>query len=183
MINLTNVSRIYNSNDEVKALDNVSLSFPSTGMVFIVGKSGCGKSTLLNIMAGFDKPTHGKITFNDINLTDYTNYELDYYRNSTIGFIFQDYCLIETFTTYQNIKMVCDFQKKRLRRKEIDLILEKVGMKGYGRRLPKQLSAGQKQRVAIARALAKNPKVIPLTKCSDYNINEACRNVKLKFVI
>lgn len=160
MINLTDVSRIYNSNDEVKALDNVSLSFPSTGMVFIVGKSGCGKSTLLNIMAGFDKPTHGKITFNDINLTDYTNYELDYYRNSTIGFIFQDYCLIETFTTYQNIKMVCDFQKKRLRRKEIDLILEKVGMKGYGRRLPKQLSAGQKQRVAIARALAKNPKVI-----------------------
>lgn len=160
MIKIDKVSRVYDGETPVRALDEVNFTLPEKGMVFVVGKSGSGKSTLLNVLAGFDKPTSGSIYFNNKKISDFTNRELDYYRNSTIGFVFQDYCLIETFNAYQNIKMSFDYKNKKTNRQELDKILDSVGMKGYGKRLPKQLSAGQKQRVAIARCLAKNPKVI-----------------------
>ena len=160
MIKIDNVSRLYPGEPPVKALDEVNLTFPEKGMVFIIGKSGSGKSTMLNILAGFDKPTMGDIVFNGRKLNELSYVELDYYRNSTIGFIFQDYCLVETFTAYQNIRMSYDYQNKKASKKEMDEILASVGMEGYGKRLPKQLSAGQKQRIAIARALAKDPKVL-----------------------
>jgi ABC-type lipoprotein export system ATPase subunit len=160
MIKIDNVSRLYPGETPVRALDEVNLTFPEKGMIFIIGKSGSGKSTMLNILAGFDKPTMGDIVFNDRKLNELSYIELDYYRNSTIGFVFQDYCLVESFTAYQNIRMSYDYQNKRITKKEMDKILASVGMEGYGKRLPKQLSAGQKQRIAIARALAKNPKVL-----------------------
>ena len=160
MIKIDKVSRVYDGETPVRALDEVNFTLPEKGMVFVVGKSGSGKSTLLNVLAGFDKPTSGRIYFNNKKISDFTNRELDYYRNSTIGFVFQDYCLIETFNAYQNIKMSFDYKNEKTNRQELDKILDSVGMKGYGKRLPKQLSAGQKQRVAIARCLAKNPKVI-----------------------
>ena len=160
MIKIDNVSRVYDGETPVRALDQVNFTLPEKGMVFIVGKSGSGKSTLLNVLAGFDKPTDGNIYFNENNINAFSNKELDYYRNSTVGFVFQDYCLIESFNAYQNIRMSFDYQNKKTNRKELDEILDSVGMKGYGKRLPKQLSAGQKQRIAIARCLAKNPKVI-----------------------
>ena len=160
MIKIDNVSRLYPGEPPVRALDEVNLTFPEKGMIFIIGKSGSGKSTMLNILAGFDKPTHGNIIFNDRKLNEFSYIELDYYRNSTIGFVFQDYCLVESFTAYQNIRMSYDYQNRKTTKKEMDKILASVGMEGYGKRLPKQLSAGQKQRIAIARALAKNPKVL-----------------------
>ena len=161
MINIHRISRVYKSDDApVYALKDVSLSLPSKGMIFVVGKSGSGKSTLLNIIAGFDKPTKGDIYYGDTNLNKLDPRELDYYRNSEIGFVFQDYCLIDTFTVKQNINVAFDFKNEKSSKEKIDEILTSVGMKGYEKRYPRQLSAGQKQRIAIARALAKNSKII-----------------------
>lgn len=161
MINIQKISRIYKSDDTpVYALNNVSLSLPSKGMIFIVGKSGSGKSTLLNVIAGFDKPTSGNIYYAGNNINQLSSTELDYYRNSVIGFVFQDYCLIETFSVKQNIKVAYDYKNEKVSDEQISKILESVDLKGFENRYPRQLSAGQKQRVAIARALAKNSKII-----------------------
>ncbi len=160
MIKIDKISKIFTDGTPAVALKDVSLNLPSKGMVFIVGKSGSGKSTLLNILAGYDKPSVGSIEVDGKRLDKFTLHELDYYRNATIGFVFQDYCLIDAFNVYQNIRLVKDYQNKKISKKEIDDILEQVDMKGYGKRFPKQLSAGQKQRIAIARALAKNTNII-----------------------
>ena len=93
MIKVEKVSKIYQSDDvPTYALDKVDLLLPNKGMIFIVGKSGSGKSTLLNIIAGFDKPSEGSVYFGKDKLNDLSPKELDYYRNSIIGFVFQDYC-------------------------------------------------------------------------------------------
>ena len=113
MIKIDNVSRVYDGETPVRALDEVNFTLPEKGMVFVVGKSGSGKSTLLNVLAGFDKPTDGSIFFNNKKISDFSNYELDCYRNSTIGFVFQDYCLIESFTAYQNIRMSFDYKNEK----------------------------------------------------------------------
>ena len=160
MIKVNNVSRLYSDGSPTYALKNVDFTLPDQGMVFVIGKSGSGKSTLLNILAGFDKPTEGEIVFNNQRLDQLPQQELDYYRNSTIGFIFQDYCLIETLTVNQNIRLSMHFQKKKCKKKQLNDVLGNVGMEGFGKRLPRQLSAGQKQRIAIARALIKEPKII-----------------------
>lgn len=160
MIKITNLSKIYDGETPTYALDNINLSFEDKGMVFIIGKSGSGKSTLLNMLAGFDMPSLGTIKFLNKDLKEYSQYELDNYRNSTIGFIFQDFCLVESLTIYQNIKMAYDFSMKKSNKETIEKILDKVEMKEYIKRYPKQLSAGQKQRIAIARAIAKNAKII-----------------------
>ena len=161
MIKVEKVSKIYQSDDvPTYALDKVDLLLPNKGMIFIVGKSGSGKSTLLNVIAGFDKPSEGSVYFGKDKLNDLSPKELDYYRNSIIGFVFQDYCLIETFTVKQNIKMAFDYQNKKTSNCKIEDILESVEMKGFGKHYPRQLSAGQKQRIAIARALAKDSKII-----------------------
>ena len=161
MIKVEKVSKIYQSDDvPTYALDKVDLLLPNKGMIFIVGKSGSGKSTLLNVIAGFDKPSEGAVYFGQDKLNYLSPKELDYYRNSTIGFVFQDYCLIETFTVKQNIKMAFDYQNKKTSNCKIEDILESVEMKGFGKHYPRQLSAGQKQRIAIARALAKDSKII-----------------------
>ena len=88
MIKVNNVSRLYSDGSPTYALKNVDFTLPDQGMVFVIGKSGSGKSTLLNILAGFDKPTEGEIVFNNQRLDQLPQQELDYYRNSTIGFIF-----------------------------------------------------------------------------------------------
>lgn len=160
MIKITNLSKIYDGETPLYALDDVNLSFENKGLVFIVGKSGSGKSTLLNMIAGFDVPTFGKVEYCNQDLKMYSPYELDNYRNSAIGFVFQDFCLIETLTVYQNIKMAFDFKNKNCSKEKIDEILSNVEMNGYGKRYPRQLSAGQKQRIAIARAVAKDAKII-----------------------
>ena len=160
MFSLKNISKIYNDEPPTYALDDVSLDLPEKGMVFIVGKSGSGKSTLLNILAGFDKPTKGTIKVFDQDLNTLTHQELDYYRNLYVGFVFQDFCLVDSLTVYHNVKMAYDFKNEKIKRSKINEILKQVSMDGYGKRYPRQLSAGQKQRIAIARALAKNPKVI-----------------------
>ena len=161
MIKIENLTKIYVSNkkNEVKALDNVSFSLADKGMVFICGKSGSGKSTLLNLIAGLDEITSGDIVVDGNNLASLDSSSFNEYRNKLIGFIFQDYCLLDTFTIKENIELSLNLVGEDNTEK-IKEILKKVDLEGYENRYPKELSGGQKQRVAIARALIKNPKYI-----------------------
>ena len=160
MLEIKNLCKVYNSdNNKVNALDNVSFTLPKTGMVFVVGKSGCGKTTLLNIIGGLDNLTSGDVFINNKGISKFNEKELDNYRNSTIGFIFQDFCLIEGMNVKSNIQLSLNFKGEK-QDIDIDAILNKVGLNGLAHRYPKQLSAGQKQRVSIARAIVKDPEII-----------------------
>ena len=144
----------------VTALDKVSLKFPDTGMVFLLGKSGSGKSTLLNLLGGLDSYNSGEIIIKGVSSKDFKQSHFDSYRNTYIGFIFQEYNILDEFTVGANIALAIELQNRRATDEEINKILEEVDLQGYGNRKPNELSGGQKQRVAIARALVKNPEII-----------------------
>lgn len=159
MITVKDVKKIYKTKKTYcEALKGVSFTLPDRGLVFILGKSGSGKSTLLNILAGFDKKTSGTITVDGKSVDKFSASEFDNMRNQKIGFIFQDFCLLEGLTVRENVRLVLDLQNSD--KCNVDLLLKSVGLEGLESRYPKELSAGQKQRVAIARALAKNPQII-----------------------
>ncbi len=162
MLELKNISKIYNQNKkiEVSALKNINIKFPTTGIVFLIGKSGSGKSTLLNIIGCLDKQTTGEILVDGNNISKLKRKKLDAYLNSYVGFIFQDYNLIDEYNVYQNIDLALCLQHKNKRKEKIAKILEIVGMTGLENRKTNELSGGQKQRVAIARALSKDSKII-----------------------
>ena len=159
MIKLKHLTKIYQSQnkEDVVANDNISLSFGGKGLVFVVGKSGSGKTTLLNILAGLDKKTSGEYFINNKSIDDYKS--LDDFRNECVGFVFQDYNLIDYLSVSENIEIAlslqCDVNKKK-----VSDILSEVGLEGYENRRISELSGGQKQRVAIARALVKNSSFI-----------------------
>ena len=161
MIKVQNLTKIYQSatKSDVVALDNISFNLPDQGMVFICGQSGSGKSTLLNLLACLDATTSGNIIVDGNNLKELDNNFLDEYRASHIGFIFQDFHLINNLTVEENIKLSLILKDSETKY-DITNILEQVNLKGYEKRYPKELSGGQKQRVAIARSLIKNPKYI-----------------------
>ncbi len=144
----------------VKALDGVSIRFPDRGMVFLLGKSGCGKSTLLNLLGGLDKYDDGEIIIKGVSSKKFSQAYFDSYRNTYVGFIFQEYNILDEFTVGANIALALELQGKKATDAEINKILCEVDLDGYGARNPNELSGGQKQRVAIARALVKNPKII-----------------------
>ena len=144
----------------VLAVDHVSLQFPETGMVFLLGKSGSGKSTMLNLLGGLDQYDGGEIIIKGISSKDFTQQRFDSYRNTYVGFIFQEYNVLEEFTVGANIALALELQGKKATDEEIAAILHDVDLDGYGNRKPNELSGGQKQRVAIARALVKNPDII-----------------------
>jgi len=144
----------------VKALDGVSIKFEETGMVFILGKSGSGKSTLLNVLGGLDSYDEGEVIVKGKSSKDFKQADFDSYRNTFIGFIFQDYNILEEFTISKNIGLALELQGKKADKKAINELMEQVDLKGYGKRKPNTLSGGQRQRVAIARALVKNPEII-----------------------
>lgn len=162
MLEIKNLTKIYRSKkaDPVKALDNVSLSFNSTGMVFLLGKSGSGKSTLLNVLGGLDKFDEGEIIINGKSSRNFKESDFDSYRNTYLGFIFQEYNILSEFTVYKNIEFALELQGKKADKESINNLLEQVDLVGYGKRKPNELSGGQKQRIAIARALIKNPQII-----------------------
>ena len=161
MIRLINVKKRYKTiAGDVNALDDVSLQFPSTGMVFVTGKSGSGKTTMLNVVGGLDGLDSGEIEILGKKFSSFTQSEYDSYRNTFVGFIFQEYNLLPDFTVEKNIQIANELQGVKVEQRVIDDLLEKVGLKGLGKRKPSELSGGQKQRVAIARALVKNPKII-----------------------
>ena len=162
MIILNKISKTYKSKSKVmtKALDNVSFTLPDKGLYFILGKSGSGKSTLLNIIGGLDKYDSGEILIDGKSSKKFKNKDYDYYRNTYIGFIFQEFNLLDDYNVYDNIMLSKKIQKKKISKLEIDNLLNLVGLNNLGKRKINELSGGQKQRVAIARALIKDPKII-----------------------
>lgn len=144
----------------VRALGGVSLTLPDTGMVFLLGKSGSGKSTLLNLLGGLDRYDSGDIVVNGTSTRKFRQVHFDSYRNTYVGFIFQEYNLLDEFTVGANIALAIELQGRRARNEEINAILQEVDLVGYGNRRTNELSGGQKQRVAIARALVKRPDII-----------------------
>lgn len=144
----------------VRAVDDVSLKLPERGMVFLLGKSGSGKSTLLNLLGGLDRYDSGDIVINGISSKNFKQEDFDTYRNTYVGFIFQEYNVLEEFSVGANIALAIELQGRRAEDEEIGRILREVDLEGYGDRKPNELSGGQKQRVAIARALIKNPEII-----------------------
>ena len=161
MIEIKNITKIYKSKKRTshKALDNISLTLPNSGLVFIIGKSGSGKSTLLNLLGGLDSVTDGSIIVDGNNITKYKENEFANYRNNHIGFIFQDYHLLDNLTVYENIRLSLNLNRLE-DNGDVARALEKVGLAGYEQRFPAELSGGERQRVAIARAIVKRPYVI-----------------------
>ena len=162
MLEVKNLKRIYKSKkgDNIYALNGINLKFPEKGLVFILGKSGSGKSTLLNVLGGLDELDEGEFIINGKSSKDFSPTEKDSYRNTYLGFIFQEYNILNDFTVRENIELALQLQHKKVNEGVVDNILEKVDLKGFGERKPNELSGGQKQRVAIARALVKDPQII-----------------------
>ena len=164
MLEVKNLSKIYKSTVkngvDTKALDNVSLTFPEKGMVFLLGKSGSGKSTLLNVCGGLDAPTSGEIIVKGKSSKSFSQSDFDSYRNTFIGFIFQEYNILNEFSVEDNIALALELQGKPKDKKVIADLLEQVDLSGFAKRKPNTLSGGQKQRIAIARALVKSPEII-----------------------
>ena len=162
MLEIKGLTKIYRSKtgEEVRALDCVNIAFPETGMVFILGKSGSGKSTLLNIMGGLDSYDNGEFVIKGKSSSDFAGSDFDAYRNTFIGFIFQEYNVLDDFTVGANIALALELQGKKASPEAIGNILEQVDLTSFAKRKPNELSGGQKQRVAIARALVKDPQII-----------------------
>ena len=161
MITLKNVTKIYkikNKSDCI-AVNNVTLEFKDKGMIFIIGKSGSGKSTLLNLIGGLDKCSSGEIIADGNNITKMESRKVTKYRSSYVGFIFQDYHVLDNFTVRENVNLALDITSQEDDEK-VNRILNLVDLNMYVDRYPTELSGGQKQRIAIARALVKDSKII-----------------------
>ena len=154
MIKLANIYKVYENG--TVAVRNVSLEFPSCGMVAIVGSSGSGKSTLLNLLSNNDLPSKGELIYNDKRYSDYTKDIL----LKDFAMIYQDYKLIENLTVYQNIKIGQELATKDFDNDYILSVADKLGLTQILDEKVFALSGGQMQRVSIARALVKKPKVI-----------------------
>ena len=162
MIELKNVSKSYRlaNGIEKKALNCVSLNFPDTGLVFVVGKSGSGKSTLLNIIGGLDKEDSGEVIVDGKSLKYFKNEDYDYYRNEYIGFVHQEANLIPDYNVYENIMISLKLKGMKISYEDCDKLLDYLSLNGLGNRNINELSGGEKMRVSIARALVKNPKIL-----------------------
>ncbi len=158
-----NLTKIYRPKKglPVTALSDVSLTFPDKGMVFLLGKSGSGKSTLLNLIGGLDNFTSGEIIIKGKSCKDFKPSDFDAYRNTFIGFIFQEFNILEEYNVGKNIALALEIQNKTAPRDTVEALMDTVDLdKSYYERKVTELSGGQKQRVAIARALVKNPDII-----------------------
>ena len=162
MLEVKDLVKIYKpkKGEPVRALDGVSLRFPQTGMVFILGKSGSGKSTLLNVCGGLDAPDGGEIVVKGRSSKHFSAADFDGYRNTLAGFVFQECNILEEFTVEENVALALKLQGKADCRERVRDILAQVELEGFEKRRPATLSGGQKQRVAIARALVKDPAII-----------------------
>ena len=162
MIELNNITKIYRSKKagRVKALDGISLRFPERGMVFVVGKSGSGKSTLLNILGLLDGYDGGEMLADGKDVKLLKGGEADAYRSANVGFVFQEFNLLDGYTVRRNVEYSLDLLGKRDNAERVEEMLRQVEMEEYGDRKPNELSGGQRQRVAIARAAVKEPKLL-----------------------
>ena len=181
MIRINNLTKIYKSKrrSRCKALDNINLTLPNKGLVFVLGKSGSGKSTLLNLIGGLDNITKGSIIVDGNNISYFNEKEFCDYRNTHIGFIFQDYHLIDELTVYENIVLSLNLRKIE-DRGLVRNALKRVDLVGYEDRYPGELSGGERQRVAIARAIVKKPRIILADEpTGNLDTNTASQIIKL----
>ncbi len=164
LIKLQDVYKIYSEGleSEVRALDGVSLEIDRGEFVAIVGQSGSGKSTMMNVLGCLDIPTRGDYFLNGTDVRELTDKELSRIRNKEIGFIFQQYNLIQDLTVLENVELPLIYQGVSIddRREMALAALEKVGLSGRIKHRPAQMSGGQQQRVAIARAIAARPSIV-----------------------
>lgn len=163
VMDLRNVSKVYeNHSGKYVALDNINLSASKGELVLLLGPSGSGKTTLLTIAAGFNKHTSGDVFLFGKNINEYTSKELQTARAEKIGFIFQAFLLIESLSVYENVELVLRFSNiisTKRRERTIDT-LRKTGILHLAKKLPCQLSHGEKQRTAIARAFANDAEIL-----------------------
>ena len=159
MLTLKNIKKIYEQSDEAVLYD-INLTFNRDEFVSILGCSGAGKSTLLNIIGGLDCKTSGKLLINGKDIYKCNDSNLDYYRKNNVGFIFQNYNLIEHLTVYENVMLPLLLTNSKNKHKRVLKMLDKVGLKDKKDSKICDLSGGQKQRVAISRALINNPDII-----------------------
>lgn len=155
MLKIENLSKVYNK--KFTALENINLTFSDKGLVFIVGKSGSGKSTLLNMISGVDEITSGDIIVDGNSVNQLRKNNHSNYLGKYIGFIFQDYFLIDNLTVYENIELSLNINHIE---GDISEVLASVGLAGYENKYPYELSGGEAQRVAIARTVIKKPHII-----------------------
>lgn len=164
MIKITNLNKYFyrHKNNEIHVINNTTLEFPQTGLVAILGESGCGKTTLLNVMGGLDNFNSGTLEIDKFKVEKYRSSVMDRIRNEKIGYIFQNYLLLQQKTVYYNLMLTLNMYDISLDEKNsrIDYVLKSVGMLKYKKKRVAELSGGQQQRIAIARALIKSPSLI-----------------------
>lgn len=163
ILSVENIEKYYGNKDNVtKAIDNINFKVDKGEFVGIMGPSGSGKTTLLNCISTIDTVTTGNIVINGKDITKLKSKQLEKFRRDELGFIFQDFNLLDTLTAYENIALALTIQGKKP--KEIDTLIKNVakslGIEEILNKFPYQISGGQKQRVASARAIVTNPSLI-----------------------
>ncbi len=163
VLEVKNIEKYYgNKSNLTKAIDNISFDVCKGEFISIMGASGSGKTTLLNCISTIDKVTSGHIFVNGKDITNLKGNHLNKFRREELGFIFQEYNLLDTLTCYENIALALTIQKvnaKEIDKRAVD-IATKLGIKDILKKYPYEVSGGQKQRVASARAIITNPKIV-----------------------
>lgn len=165
LLNVKNIEKIYTTRfggQKVRALKDVSFTADRGEYISIMGESGSGKTTLLNILAALDKPTRGEVLLEEKSIVSIREKDIAEFRRNNLGFVFQDFNLLDTFSIEDNIYLPLVLARKPYREMEerIKPIAEKLGITDILRKYPYEVSGGQKQRTAVARALITNPKLI-----------------------
>lgn len=165
LLNVRNIQKIYTTRfggQKVEALKNVSFDVQKGEYVAVMGESGSGKTTLLNILASLDKPTSGEIILNGSNLIKIKDKEISAFRREHLGFVFQEFNLLDTFSLQDNIFLPLVLSGKKYKEMEVKLqpIAKDLGIEDILRKYPYEVSGGQKQRCAVARALITQPDLI-----------------------
>ncbi len=163
LVEVKNISKTYpTEGGDVMALKDVSFKVKSGEFIAVTGPSGCGKSTLLHLLGGMEVPTRGEISFDGRPLEAFGDKELSLFRRTCVGFVFQFFNLLETFTALENVELplLLAGRSRKETRKKAEKILDQVGILDKRGRRPHQLSGGEQQRVAIARALIHKPKLL-----------------------
>lgn len=161
LLKVEHLSKIYGKGqNQVKALDDVSFSVEKGEFVAIVGASGSGKSTLLHLIGGVDRPTDGKVYINDTDVFSLNDDKLAIFRRRQVGIIYQFYNLIPILNVEENIALPLELDERKVEKKEMDEMLEHLGLTERRIHLPNELSGGQQQRTSIGRALITRPSLI-----------------------
>lgn len=161
IVKVENLTKKYGKGEnEVIALNNVSLTIEKGEFVAIIGSSGSGKSTLLHLIGGVDRPTSGKVFVDGKDIYQLNDDNLAIFRRQNIGIIYQFYNLMPILNVKENITLPCDLDGKEVDQERLNLLISTLGLKERITHLPNELSGGQQQRVAIGRSLINNPAVV-----------------------